>query len=416
MVSSHFSGLRLRGKGPRTDGCGIPCRRWISSRFILSGSCRPLLNADGRAAYWLIAGLLLLIIFSGGILWHRGGGIADKESPLVIVPDRNDVRHLLHRYKIEKPARPPVETVVPEAPPQKADAETAGGPPAVSATIEAAPVQSPETAGPTDQQTATQPPETGRQPIEAVSGGEAISDREQSDVESRDAGGETLPDKTAMAPAPDASEKAGTVSLEEAGTFPPLAKKGFGKRFFVQADVANVRDQPSMKSKALFQIRNGCSVTVTDKRRGWYGVKMDDGRLGWVHHTLLADSLVPRKQILPAVAGEIKAIRVEAPVNQTVKVLFKLSIPYVLEILILDGKTPRIVCDFLDAKLAPDIGRRIAVNNGIIQTIRIGLHQRPQSKVRVVLDLAPGGRYEAGKTGVEDEDTFALEIRAMEGL
>ena len=106
----------------------------------------------------------------------------------------------------------------------------------------------------------------------------------------------------------------------------------------------------------------------------------------------------------------------EPLVNYTVKILFELSAPSFPEILILDEKRPRIVCDFLDARPASDIGPRIAVNNGIIQTIRIGLHQQPQFKVRVVLDLVPGRRYEAGQAGVEGEDTFALEIRAVEGL
>jgi SH3-like domain-containing protein len=413
MVSSHFSGSHLSGKGLRFDGCGMPCRRWVSSRPVLSDSCRPFLNADGKAAYWVIAGLVLLIIFSGAVIWYRGSGIADKLSPSVVAPDRKEAFHSPHRYKIERAAKQAVETGAPEAPPQKGGDETAEGPRAVSVTMEAAsPVRSsPEKSGPTDQQTATSPPETGQHPVEAVSGGEPISEREQSDGEIRDAGREQPPpDKTA--PGPDSSEKPGMASSEETGTSSPQAGGRAGKRFFVKADVANVRDQASMESEVIFQVRNGCSVTVTDKREGWYSVKMDDGRSGWVYHTLLTDSLVPRKDILPAVR-EIKAIRVEPPVNQTAKVLFELSSPYIPEILMLDEKTSRIVCDFFDATLAPDIGHRIAVNNGIIQTIRIGLHQRPQLKVRMVLDLEPGQRYEPKQVPGDGEDCFVLEIKAV---
>ncbi len=381
MVSSHFSGSHLSGKGPRFDGCGMPCRRWVSSRPVLSDSCRTFLNADGKAAYWVIAGLVLLIIFSGAVIWYRGSGIADKLSPSVVAPDRKEVFHSPRRYKIERAAKPAVETVVPEAPPQTGDDETVEGPRAVSVTVE------------------------------AVSGGEPISEREQLDGEIRDAGREQPPpDKTA--PGPDSSEKPGMASSGETGTSSPQEGERAGKRFFVKADVANVRDQASMESEVIFQIRNGCSVTVTDKREGWYSVKMDDGRLGWVYHTLLGDSLVPRKDILPAVR-EIKAIRVEPPVNQTAKVLFELSSPYIPEILMLDEKTSRVVCDFFDAKLAPDIDHRIAVNNGIIQTIRIGLHQRPRLKVRMVLDLEPGQRYEPKQVPGDGEDCFVLEIKAV---
>jgi nitrous oxidase accessory protein NosD len=80
---------------------------------------------------------------------------------------------------------------------------------------------------------------------------------------------------------------------------------------------------------------------------------------------------------------------------------------------ILEDDATRIVCDFVNARLARHIGRRIAINNSMIQTIRIGLHQRPQAKVRVVLDLAPGRRYEPKQVSLEGEDCFVMEITAV---
>ncbi|MFO7602092.1 MAG: SH3 domain-containing protein [Candidatus Desulfacyla sp.] len=375
----------------------MPCRRWGSIRPVLSDSCHPFLGADGKAAYWLIAGLLLLTLFSGAVIRYWAGGIADKQSPSVVAPDQEKVFHSPHRYKIERAARPAADAVVPEAPLQTGDKEIVGGPPAVSVPMESAPP--------------VQPPETVQQPVEAVSGEEAMSVREEAGGQIGDADGEQpRPDKTAAAP--DAPEEPGRVPLEETGTSSPQSGESAGKRFFVNTDVANVRDRPSMESEVIFQIRNGCPVTVTDKRDGWYRVNMDDGRPGWVFHTLLAVALVPGKDILPVVR-EIKAIRVEPPVDQTAKVLFELSAPYVPEILVLDEMSPRIVCDFMDAKPASDIGRRIAVNNGIIRTIRIGLHHQPQVKVRVVLDLEPGRHYEPRHVSGDGEASFVLEIKAV---
>jgi len=397
MVSSHFSGSDLSGKGPLFDGSGMPCRRWPSIRPVLSDSCHPFLSTDGKAAYWVIAGLLLLALFSGAFIRYWGGGIADKQFPSVVAPDQEKVFHSPHRYKIERAAKPTADAVVPEAPLQTGEKEIVGGPPAVSVPMETAPP--------------VQLPETDQQPEEAVSGEEAISGREDAEGQIRDAEGEQpRPDKTAAAP--DAPEEPGKVPLEETGTSPPQPGKSAGKRFFVNTDVANVRDRPSMESEVIFQIRNGCPATATDNRDGWYRVNMDDGRSGWVFHTLLADAPVPGKDILPAVR-EIRAIRVEPPVGQTAKVLFELSAPYVPEILVLDEPSPRIVCDFMDAKPASGIGLRIAVNNGIIRTIRIGLHHQPQVKVRVVLDLEPGRHYEPRHVSGDGKASFVLEIKAV---
>ena len=416
MVSSHSTGVYLNGKGPLPDRFEIPRRRLLSNRSVLSNACLSLLNADGKVVYWLIPGLFLLIILSWWILWQQGGGITDKESASVIIADRNDVLRLPHRYKIEKPARTPVKAVVAETSSQSEDDKTFEGPPAFSATMEVAPGQPFETVGPADQQAATPPIEAGEHAVKAVSGCESIFEQEPLDVKSRDSERELPPsEQTAPAAASNPSEKPGTAPLAEAEITSQQGDKGSGKRFFVQADIANVRNRPSMKSKVLFQLGNGCSVTVTDEREGWYRVKEDDGRLGWVYHTLVSDSLEAQKDLMLALR-EIKAIRAAPPVNQTAKVFFELSDPYIPEILILDEKRPRIVCDFFDATIAVGIGNRIALNNGIVQTIRIGLHRQPQFKVRVVLDLAPGHRYKAGQSSVNDADTFALEIRVVEGM
>lgn len=190
-------------------------------------------------------------------------------------------------------------------------------------------------------------------------------------------------------------------------------KEKAGKRFFVQVDAANVRIGPSMKSEILFQVGKGGAVTVMDKRQGWYSIKMDDGRAGWMYHTLLKDALAPGQDGLPAIR-EIRSIHVDPPVNGVGKVVFKLSGPYAPETLVIDGNKPRIACDFLETSLASDIASRIDIQNGMIQTIRTGLHTWPRSKIRVVLDLVSGQHYELMQaTAGDDEDSFVLEIKAV---
>jgi hypothetical protein len=408
MVSSHFSGSNLFGKSPQPDMRGMPFRRWVSGPPPLFRSCRPLLNADGKVAYWAIYILVLLIILSGAVLWFRGGTIADRQFQSVVALDRDEVRHIPHRYRIERPAKAPLKPVA-EVSPETGISAAPKDPSADSREMAADRVEPSEKSGATDQQTAPPPHVTGEQPPEAVPGEESIAGRKHPDTKIQETVG-ARPGEAA--PVPDAPKKVAAETTQEGGSSSPPAEGVSGKRFFVQTDVANVRDQPSMKSKILFQTRSGCSVTVTDQREGWYAVSTDGGRSGWVYHTLLGDSLVPRED-RPQAIREIKAIRVEPPLNQTGKVVFELSAPYVPEIVMMDGERPRIVCDFPTADVAVGVGDRMDVHNGVIETIRVGLHRQPQFKVRVVLDLAPGRRYEARQAGLEHEDSFALEIEAV---
>jgi len=168
-----------------------------------------------------------------------------------------------------------------------------------------------------------------------------------------------------------------------------------------------------LASGVKFRIENGCSLTVTGKEDGWYAVQMDDGRSGWAYHTLLADSLVPRREngTQGQAVRKIESIHPEAPIDNTAKVVFRLSGSPAPEVTMIEEGRPRVVCDFLDANIAPVMGRRIEVGNGIIETIRIGLHKWPQQKVRVVLDLVPEQSYQLETSFVDKEKGYVLAIK-----
>ena len=51
----------------------------------------------------------------------------------------------------------------------------------------------------------------------------------------------------------------------------------------VVAPVVNVKKTPADSSSDAFVIHEGTRVTITDSTmRDWYGVKLNDGREGWI--------------------------------------------------------------------------------------------------------------------------------------
>jgi len=413
-------------------------QRWIAGRPLPINPFSPLSNASGKAAYWVIAGLFVVIVFSAAIFWYSGSGIEEKQSPSGVALSRDQISDITHRYKIERPAKSPVKPVAAEVPQDTAASGAPEGPSGVSPEKETPPAQTPERAAVTQQPIS--PPKAIEQPSESLVKEEPILAKESLDLKKGGTREAKSADVVSVAAAPekaDSTSPEGPISAredsdrkkgetreaksddivpgagvpEKADSTSPPAEGGIGKRFFVQVDVGNVRDEPSMHSKVKFQVQKGCSVTVTDKRDDWYAIQMDDGRFGWVYQTLIADSLVPQKDIQSGVR-EITAIEVEPPVEDVVKLRFQLSAPHVPETVIIDEGNPRVVCDFVGTRIAPDIGSRIDVNNGMIEKIRIGLHQRPQSKVRVVLDLVPGRQYEIKDVSKERAGAFVLQITA----
>jgi hypothetical protein len=111
---------------------------------------------------------------------------------------------------------------------------------------------------------------------------------------------------------------------------------------------------------------------------------------------------------------EVKEIRVEVTPEREEKVIFVLNCSYSPQVFVIEGNKPRWVCDFFGANLGKGVDHRIAVNGEIIHQIRIGLHAGSRSKVRVVLDLAPGQNHEIEKRLFEQEHLYVLAFRPVE--
>ncbi|MCJ7683209.1 MAG: SH3 domain-containing protein [Desulfobacteraceae bacterium] len=266
-------------------------------------------------------------------------------------------------------------------------------------------------AGVADQQNVLSSPKTEKRPVKDVEKGGSIVTREDIDPK-------PPADEKAMAQeialGPDVTAKTEKGSSQKVDKASLQAGSEPGKRLFVKVHVGNVREEPSMTSRVKLRLEMGDPVTVvTGKRRGWVSVKLDDGRFGWVYHTLLTDAIVPQKATV-RVTREIKAIRPEVAAKGVVKVIFELNGPFPPQIMIVEGEKPRVVCDFFDAGLASDIGDSIEVNNGIVEKIRTGMHKWPKFKVRVVLDLVSERNYEVDKIFLEKENYYVLVVKAKE--
>ena len=401
-----------------TSGMRFQGRR-LTLQFLLGG-CSPLSNAHGRAAYWLNAALVLLVICSAVAVLYLTSGIRNKRIQPIISLDQKEGGKPAQRYKVPMPARDDVQlatgsssdTVAREAPAggySKLPSESIGS----QATTPLERTDNVRLASPAEaayQQNQSSPTQIEKRPVKEVEKGGSIATREGVDSK---LSAEQKAGAQGIASGSDVTAKTAKGISQEVDKAALQAGAKTGKRLFVRVQACNVREEPSTTSRVKFRLEMGDPVTVTGKRGGWVAVKLDDGRFGWVYHTLLTDSIVPQKATARA-TKEIKAIRPEVATEDVAKVIFELNGPFPPQTMIVEGEKPRVVCDFFDAGLATDIGDSIEVNNGIVEKIRTGMHKSPKFKVRVVLDLVPKRNYEVDQFFVEKENYYVLVVKAKE--
>ncbi len=110
---------------------------------------------------------------------------------------------------------------------------------------------------------------------------------------------------------------------------------------------------------------------------------------------------------------ELKKIRFEITPEGEEKVLIWLNGKFPPQTFSLEGDRPRVVCDFVDARLVGAIGSSIKAGGRIVKEIRIGSYKDPRPKVRIVLDLVgrESSDYEVQPVFYEDENIFALVLK-----
>jgi hypothetical protein len=82
----------------------------------------------------------------------------------------------------------------------------------------------------------------------------------------------------------------------------------------------------------------------------------------------------------------------------------------------LEGKNPRVVCDFKGTDLGSGIASEIKTGGKFIKMIRTGLHKGGGGKVRVVLDLSPEESYEVEQTFYKNQHTYELIIKPEKSI
>jgi SH3-like domain-containing protein len=177
----------------------------------------------------------------------------------------------------------------------------------------------------------------------------------------------------------------------------------------IKVSNANVHAKPSTSSAILFRLTGRPSLKLIDKEGAWYLVDFPDGSVGWAHQSLFFKP--HRTQLMTdGISKIVKAIWAKVTPGGEERVIFLLDGLERPKIFKIEGFKPRIVCDFFGALLGDGIGRSIDVNGRFIQRIRIALHESPESKVRVVLDLVPDSDSELSQIFSKNKHLYALVV------
>ena len=76
------------------------------------------------------------------------------------------------------------------------------------------------------------------------------------------------------------------------------------------ASRANIREQPTVKSRKIVTLKKNTVVTKLGVKGNWVRVKLTSGKVGWIYHTLVGPK-VPLSKSVEAKSGEVKEIKVK---------------------------------------------------------------------------------------------------------
>ncbi|MFW5640756.1 MAG: SH3 domain-containing protein [Thermodesulfobacteriota bacterium] len=176
----------------------------------------------------------------------------------------------------------------------------------------------------------------------------------------------------------------------------------------VKVDSGRVREAPTTESQIKFGIQKGDTVSVEDTRDGWYFIRLDGGPFGWAHQSLFSLDAAGESEI-----KKIESIRFEDGPAGEEKIIFSLNGFYPPKTFALDEEVPKVVCDFINTRLGPNLGNSITVGGDLVQKIRIGYHESPEEKVRVVIDLSPDKKYSVEQVFYKKTNLYTLTFKNL---
>jgi len=109
----------------------------------------------------------------------------------------------------------------------------------------------------------------------------------------------------------------------------------------------------------------------------------------------------------------LSSIKFDKTSNRGEMLLFELNDFYPPVVFGIEEKLPRVVCDFMDTKVAKSVPSIIDCNGKYLKTVRVGIHNKPV-KVRVVLDLAPENNYDLQQVFFKEDNLFVLIINKFQ--
>ena len=102
---------------------------------------------------------------------------------------------------------------------------------------------------------------------------------------------------------------------------------------------------------------------------------------------------------MPAVSAEksdavLESITFQSDADKGENVRFKLNGEHSPKIFTIQDANPRLVLDFPDTRCSNSVNRAIDAKGKLVKKIRVGIHTDKDPKIRVVVDLAPNGKYQ----------------------
>lgn len=110
----------------------------------------------------------------------------------------------------------------------------------------------------------------------------------------------------------------------------------------------------------------------------------------------------------------VKAVHVKKASEHETQVIFELGGYYPPQTFVLQGEKPRVVCDFLDARVDEEINAPIEIGDGVIERIRIGIHKAPKPKIRFVLDLVSGPYYLVDQFFFKENNRYVVSVKLQQ--
>ncbi|OQX17914.1 MAG: hypothetical protein BWK76_09160 [Desulfobulbaceae bacterium A2] len=108
----------------------------------------------------------------------------------------------------------------------------------------------------------------------------------------------------------------------------------------------------------------------------------------------------------------LKNISFDANSSRGEMILFYLNEFYPPIVFGVEQGLPKVICDFMNTKSAPEVGSQIEAKGKHVEHIRVAQHQNPD-KLRVVIDLAPGSNYDLQQVFFKEDNIFVIIVNQL---